>query len=317
MARHSEPIRTSVAAALLAVLLLLACQPARPDATSDDDAARAADSPRRIVSLVPAVTELLFAFGAEGRLQGRTRWGMHPPEARSIPDVGDGMRPSLEAVVEREPDLVILYEGVANEGVAGRLEGLGIPTLTVRHDRIEDLMRNARLLGDVLGCPARARRLTAGLEEGLARVREATRGLPSPRVYIDTWADPPITIGRGSFLDSLVAIAGGRNLFGDRPEPSPRVSVESIVHRDPDVVLTTAHPDSLGAPPALADRPGWAQIPAVAEGRIAAVDRDLVTRLGPRIVEAAWAIAGALHPALEAPASPAPIPPSEEVPCAA
>ena len=117
-----------------------------PEAGPDPqvDATGRATAPRRIVSLIPAATEILFALGAGDRVVGRTRWGGHPPAARHIPDVGDGIRPSLEAVVAREPDLVILYDGDTNRESRERLGRLGVPTLALRHDTLEDLSSNIR-----------------------------------------------------------------------------------------------------------------------------------------------------------------------------
>ena len=272
--------------------------------------------PRRIVSLVPAATELLFALGAGDRVVGRTRWGVHPPAARRIPDVGDGIRPSLEAVVAREPDLVILYEGETNRASREQFARLGLPTLALRHDRLEDLRRNILRLGQVLGCPAAGRALAARIAHGLEGVAAATSGRRRIRVYYDAWAEPPITIGGGSFIDSLLTVAGAMNVFGELRAASPRVSLEAIVERAPERILVMTRREASDGSPDPGARPGWERIPAVASGRITALDGDLVTRMGPRVAEAAWSIARALHADL--PSAPAAVaPPSAVTPCRA
>ena len=255
--------------------------------------------PERIVSLIPAATEILFALGAGDRVVGRTRWGVHPPEATAVPDVGDGVRPSLEVVLARNPDLVVLFEGLDTEGVAGRLEAVGVPTLSLRHNSLQDLHRNIRLLGEAVGCAASAAELSGRIERDLAAVAAATAGRERVDVYYDVWTDPPITIGRGSYLDSLLTIAGGRNVFGDLPAPSPEVGLEAIVFRDPDVIVhgRSAAPGSVDDPPG--GREAWRTIRAVALGRIAVVDADLMGRLGPRAGDAARELAVALHPGLD------------------
>ncbi len=255
--------------------------------------------PTRIVSLIPAATEILFALGAEELLVGRTRWGVHPPAARALPDVGDGVRPSLEVVLALEPDLVLLYRGDANRGVAERFDALGVRTLSLDHDTLADLERTIQLLGDLAACPGTASVLTGRIRSGLDAVAAATRALPRRRVYYDVWADPPITIGTESFIDSLLVLARADNVFGDLRGSAPRVSLEAIVQRDPDLVLVPVSPDSLESTPDLSQRPGWALVPAVAEGRVAFVDQDLVSRLGPRVADAAWALAAAVHADLE------------------
>ena len=292
--------------AVLSVALAAACGAGdgQGDAPSPDVAAQA--EPRRIVSLIPTATEILFDLGADDRLVGRTRWGVHPPAARRIPDVGDGIRPSLEAVFARDPDLVILYDGETNRESRETLQRLGVPTLALRHDTLEDLRRNILLLGELVGCPEGGRALADRIADGLAAVSRATEGLPRVRVYYDAWADPPMTIGGGSFIDSLLTIAGGVNVFGDLETTAPRVSLEAIIARDPQRILVPVAPEAFRQPPNVAARHGWERIPAVAGGRISALDRDVVSRLGPRVAEAAWSIAEALHGELPA-AAPEPV----------
>lgn len=292
--------------AVLSVALAMACGAPgdRGDARSRDVAARS--EPRRIVSLIPTVTEILFDLGAGDRLVGRTRWGVHPPAARRIPDVGDGIRPSLEAVLARDPDLVILYDGETNRESRERLQRLGVPTLALRHDTMEDLRRNILRLGELVGCPAGGSALADRIARGLAAVSRATEGRPRVRVYYDAWADPPMTIGGGSFVDSLLTIAGGVNVFGDLETAAPRVSVEAIIDRNPDRILVSVAREALDRGPNLATRHGWERIPAVAAGRVSTLDRDVVSRLGPRVAEAAWSIAEALHGELPA-AAPEPV----------
>lgn len=257
---------------------------------------------RRIVSLIPAATEILFAIGAGDRLVGRTRWGIHPPEARGIPDVGDGVRPALEAVLARNPDLVVLFAGSDTEGARTRLDALRVPTLSLKHNTIEDLGRNVALLGEAVGCPLAAQRLIHQIREDVAAVSRATAGLHPIRVYYDVWPDPPMTVGRGSFLDSLISIAGGVNVFGDLSASAPQISLETVVHRDPDLIVhpVADAPGSRAIPPG--DRPGWGSVRAVARGAVVRVDADLLGRLGPRLGDAAIELARALRPEARLPA---------------
>lgn len=284
----------------LVILSVLVCTPGGSAAQlvpARDETSHTNDA-RRIVSLVPAATEILFAIGAGDRLIGRTRWGVYPVAARSVPDIGDGIRPSLELVVARRPDLVILYSGADNTGVSERLADLDIPTLPLRHDTLADLYRNIVSLGEATGCTASARRLRRHVRDALSRVAASVASRDHPRVYYDVWADPPITIGRGSYLDALIRTAGGVNIFHDLADPSPRVSLEAIAARRPDVVLHPVSRDEERSPPA--GRPGWTTIRAVASGSVRRIDGDLAHRLGPRVAEAALEIARVLHPDVSA-----------------
>lgn len=288
---------------LIIAVLTAGCSGPSVDTASDGAETHAGPRPVRIVSLMPAATEILFALEADDRLVGRTRWGVHPPEAEQIPSVGDGMRPSLEAVLARSPDLVVMYDGEANRDALGRLETLGVPTLALRHDTVGDLERNIGVLGKVVGCVGGARRLAAFVRAGLAQVAEATTTFPRVRVYYESWADPPMTIGRGSFIDSLVLVAGGDNVFGDLEGSAPRVSLEAILARAPERILVAVPRAALDDVPEMSARRGWRELDAVRRGRIGRLDQDLVTRLGPRLADAAWDIAKGVHPGLVRPVS--------------
>ena len=227
--------------------------------------------PRRIVSLVPAATEILFALDAGGVLVGRTRFDAHPPEALEVPSVGDGVRPSVEMIVARRPDLVILFSGPDSRAAADALRRVGIPVLAVHHNTLEDLHKNMTRLGRVSGREAAAVALTSAIDRDLARIRQVTAQLPRRSVYYDAWWHPPITIGGGSYLDSLITLAGGHNVFGDLSAPSPQVSLEAIADRKPEIILYPVH-RGVDERASIQDRPGWDVLRAVREGRIRQFD---------------------------------------------
>ena len=171
--------------------------------------------PRRIVSLLPAATEILFEIGAGPDLVGRTRFDSHPPEASEVPSVGDGVRPSVEMVVSRQPDLVILFAGPDSRTASDLLRRIGVPVLAVHHNTLADLHLNIERLGRVTRRDSAAERLSARIRDDLEGIRRITRQLPERTVYYDAWWHPPITIGGGSYLDSLMTLAGVRNVFGN------------------------------------------------------------------------------------------------------
>ncbi len=261
-------------------------------------------APRRIVSLVPVATEILFSLGEGARLVGRSRFDDYPPEARLIPDVGDAIRPSVETVVLRDPDLVILVGGSDNGASVRELERLEIPHLVVVFNSLEDLRENVIRLGRILGREERAGRLWEQIARELETVRAAVEGRPRPQVYYDVGYPPAFTAGAGSYLDALLSIAGGQNVFGDLSAPSPQVSLEAILARDPDVIIypvSSNEPPQAGAPE---DRPGWENLRAVRSGSVLEVPSELLHRLGPRVGEAARVLAVALHPEIEGAQSP-------------
>lgn len=246
---------------------------------------------RRIVSLNPATTELLLALGAVDRLVGRTSWDLYSPAVRRVPDLGNGIRPNIEAVLETRPDLVILYGSEDNVIAAQRLRGAGVATLSLKLDRIAQFERAALLVGAAVGREDRARAVVDSVHRTLDSVRSAVAGKARPRAFWHVWDAPIITIGRGSFLHELLEIAGGENVYGDVEAPSPRVELEDIAQRDPSIVL--AGPD--GARRIRSDQ-RWRAVRAVRNGRVMVVDTNLVARPSVRLGEAAVSLARLLHP---------------------
>ncbi|HEX6434001.1 MAG TPA: helical backbone metal receptor [Gemmatimonadales bacterium] len=231
---------------------------------------------RRIVSLIPAATELLYAIGAESRLVGRTQYCDYPVAVRAIPNLGDGIKPSIEAVLARRPDLVVLYNSGQNAAVAGRLRELGIPAPRLNTDALSDVPRVAHMLGVLTAHSRGADSVAAVFDSSLAHATIAQPGR-RPKVLLLVWEQPPMTIGRGSFLNELIERAGAENLFADVPSTSGVVSIEAVASRNPDLIFTTAE-----GPSAFASRPEWQVVPAVRERRFLRVSGSEFNRPSPR-----------------------------------
>ncbi len=271
---------------LVACLLCAACRPAADRSgaaagplTVADDGGRTvtlAAPARRVVSLAPSSTELLFALGAGDRVVGRTTWCNYPPEARRVPVVGDGLSPNVEAIAARRPDLVVLYRSQLTETAAAQLERLGIPAVILAQDRLEDVARAARRIGRLTDRQAAGDSIAAAME----RLLGTAPPHPIARVAFVVWDNPPMVIGAGSYLDQLATLAGAVNVFHDLGAASATVSLETIAARDPDVILDLA--DSAGtAVPAYASRREWRAIRAVRERRFLTLPADLFGRPSP------------------------------------
>jgi len=293
----------TVSRSFLGFILLsaAACRatPPAPGELVDDTGARTALAapPRRIVSLIPATTELLFALGAGDRVVGRTRYCDYPAEAARVPDLGNGIQPNVEAVVAARPDLVLLYKSGADRGAADRLRGLGIPVLELATDRIADMARITRLLGRALSVAETAESLVARTHRDLDSA-SAGAGSPAhrPTVFILAWDRPVMTLGQGSFLSEIIEHAGARNLFADLPASSAQVSIETIAARDPDFILATGAPDV-----AIAERPEWQVVRAMREHRFVRVNGSEFNRPGPRVGQAVRELVAALAAARATP----------------
>jgi iron complex transport system substrate-binding protein len=250
------------------------------------DTLRLAAPARRVVSLIPATTELLFAIGAGPSVVGRTRYCDYPPSAKAVPDLGDGIKPSIEAILSQHPDLVILYNSGQNAAVAVRLRELGISAVMLNTDALTDVDRVARMLGKLTHHEPGADSVVAMFDTALSAATRPAAG-HRPTVLLLVWEQPPMTIGRGSFLHELVERAGGENLFADVTASSGVVSIEAVAARNPDLIFTTTD-----GPSSFADRPEWQAVPAIRKHRFLRVSGSEFNRPSPRAPGAIRKLAG-------------------------
>jgi iron complex transport system substrate-binding protein len=276
-------------------LVLVACEKPRTEVGSlkDDfgDPVRIGEPPRRIVSLNPATTEILFALGAGSRLVGRSNYDLWPDSAKLIQALGNGIQPNVEAVLGTRPDLVVLYASQDNRPAAGRFRAAGVNTLSLKNDSIADFRRTVETLGAILGDSVRARSVTDSVYHTIDRVRASTARLTRPTVFWHIWDAPLITIGAGSFMNELVNIAGATNVYADIEAPSKTISLEDVARRDPEFILA----GPIGAAKIAGD-PRWRIVRAVRNGKVLIVDTVVVARPSVRLGEAALSLANLLHP---------------------
>jgi iron complex transport system substrate-binding protein len=292
------PVFRFSALILAVVVTLPACSaPARetkPAAVVRDDFGTPVDfgkSPRRIVSLNPATTELLFSIGALPRVVGRSQWDTFPESVTTVPSLGQALRPNVEAILGARPDLVLLYASQDNRDAYDRLRRAGVMTVALRIDSIAQFERGTRLIGRITGDSVRADALVDSVHATLERVRAATASLPHPTVFIHAWDRPIIAIGGGSFQSQLLEIAGGRNVYGDIAAPSATVTLEDVVQRNPEYVFASP----ISAPKMRASA-SWRTIPAVRAGRLLVYDTLLIGRPSGNLGAAAVSLAALLHP---------------------
>ena len=256
--------------------------------------------PERIVALVPSVTDLILALGESDRLVARTRYDTDPRLA-ALPTVGGGLDPNIEAIIGLRPDLVIAWPG-ADQPIIGHLEAAGIAVYGAGSQSLEDQARHTRQIGQLLGIELRADSLLAHIDSSFAALAAALDGVPEVSALYVAWHDPPMTTGPGTFVDSIMSVAGGRNIFDDATTDWPQVNMEEIVTRDPDVLILPV-PD-VGDSVTIAWvhlTPGWRDLRAVRTGKILLVDSELFSRPGPRIIDAATQLAELLHPGMTGP----------------
>jgi len=296
--RHSVAARPLLL--LLAALLLAACDVPRAEQgrqlgdEARDDAPPVAEvvdaagrthavgaAPTRILSLVPSATLALLELGEGGRLVGRTEYDTASALAH-LPSVGGGLEPNLEFVLSLRPDLVIRFAGPSDPLTPQQLDRLGIAHFAVRPDGIEDVRHIVGQLGTLTGAEARALSVVAALDSALDDVRARVAGRAPVRVVFLVNGTPPWAAGPGTFMDELVRLAGGVNVFSDLDALYAPVSPEELVARGADVILTL---NAAGLDPRLV------------RGALVREVGDGVQVPGPGLAVSARAVARALHPA--------------------
>jgi iron complex transport system substrate-binding protein len=257
-------------------------------------------APKRVVSLSPAITELMYAIGAGTQLVGATKYCNYPSEANDIPRVGAGTLESLsrETIVSLNPDLV-LCKWDTHEPLVESLDELGIPTLAVGADSLEQLFDEISLLASVMRTTSQAESLVDSMKTRLEKLSAVTESIPASErvsVFYEVWHEPLMTAGPDSFIGELLKIAGMRNIFDDTTQRYPKVSSEVVVHRNPDVILApSTHATEVNIEAVMA-RQGWEGVQAVRDKKIFLIDGDQVSRCGPRLLEALEQMIRAVYP---------------------
>lgn len=245
----------------------------------------------RVVSLVPSVTQLVAAMGLGGRLVARTGYDSDSALS-SLPSLGRTLWPAPEAVMALDPDLVVLASGDAAGGLTAALETASIPVFVSDIHRIADITSTATRLGRLLRADTPADSLVTAITAALAAVRAAAAAaVGRPSVFYVLWHDPPYTAGPNSYIDELIQIAGGHNVFHDLGARWGSVSLEEVLRRDPEIIVVPVGDRGSVRPESLSRAPGWAELSAVRFGRVATVDARLFHLPGPGVVEAATVLA--------------------------
>ncbi len=272
------------------LILLLSCA-----------AALLAAAPQRIISTAPSITEMLYTLGLGDRVVGVTTYCHYPAEARSKPKIGTYIEPNLELIASLKPDLVVIQKNPIR--LEDKLRALKLNVLEVTHDTIEEVYGSIQKIADAAGVSDRARALNDKLREQLAQIRNAVAGQPTVKMMFVVGRAPSrledlIAVGKASYLNEIMAVAGGENIFKAAVAAYPKISMEEVLARSPGVIVdmgdmsqtegvTEAHKREVVAL--------WKRYASL-RARVFAVASDVFTVPGPRMVDAAREFAKMLHP---------------------
>ena len=253
----------------------------------------------RIVSLSPAATEILFAVGAGDEVVARTDFCNYPQEVSNIFSVGgfDGKAFSMETIVAQDPDLVIATTGM-HDHLKKPLEDLGITVFMSNTTDFETLYNEIIQIAELTGNEKTAKKIVSDMKDEIKDVNKKVKDFEPKTIYWEVWNDPYMSIGSKSYINEIISLAGGENIFASIEEGYPTVSEESIIVANPEYIGLPAGEWSTPAENFYA-RAGWENISAVQNKQVIYVTEDLVSRPGPRAALAVKELAGKLYPDVE------------------
>ncbi|QIN60838.1 Vitamin B12-binding protein [Caballeronia sp. SBC1] len=244
---------------------------------------------QRIVSLAPHVTELLFAAGGGARVVGAVSYSDYPPQAKSVPRVGDNKSLDLERIVAMKPDLIVVWRHGNAMRQIDRLRELHVPMFFSEPHRLDDIPVTIDKLGVLLGTSAQANKASNAFRHDIAGLRARYSNRPPVSVFYQVWDDPLMTLNGTHIISEVIDLCGGHNVFTDLKPLVPTISTEAVLAADPEAIVT-ATPGATSSEHALPSLDAWRKWPslkAVARGNLFGIDGDLINRPTPRLALAA------------------------------
>ena len=276
------------AVGMLTIGMLTSVSLAAAPLTVVDDTGRSVTlqgSPRRIVSLAPGATEMLFAAGAGDRVIATVAFSDEPAAAKRVPRIGDVTAVDIERLVALHPDVVVVWPGGGNPAQVERIAQLHIPLYRQQVDRLADLAPSLRRLGALAADPDVGERAARALEKQIAGIKLQYAGGQHPSVLLEVWNHPIYTVGGNHLMRDALQLCGAHNVFGDLKERGPVIDTAAVIARNPDVIVAVAPPGE--AQGWLNEWRRFTSLAAVRSGRLVAYEDLALTRLGPSVVPAA------------------------------
>ncbi|MFN3789914.1 cobalamin-binding protein [Massilia sp.] len=280
---------------LIAALLLWAAAGAQAAVSVVDDAGRRVtveQAARRVISMAPHATELLFAAGGGARVVGAMNYSDYPEAAKKIPLVGSNSVIDMERVLALRPDLIVVWHSGNTARQIAQLESLGVPVFHSEPRTLEQVADNVERLGRLLGTGPAAEAAAAALRARLKGL-EARYARRSPvTVFYQIWDQPLYTLNDTQIASDAIRLCGGRNVFGSLRAVAPEVGIEAVLQADPEAIMAGKRYDP--ANPGLRLWEPYKSMTAVKRGNLLTVEGELLTRPGPRVIDGAAQLCEAL-----------------------
>ena len=254
--------------------------------------------PRRIISLLPSLTEILYDLGLADRVVGVTTYSNYPPAAASKPKVGSYININVERILSLAPDLVIGSKDGNERMVVRLLEQAGIPVFVVNPRGVYEAVDTVAVVAKICGIGAHGAAIAGELRARAHKVTARTRRLQPVLVLLQINVRPIMAVNRHTVHHDLIRLSGGINMTAEEPVTYPRISIEEVILRKPEVILISSMERGGRFERARQEWLTWSSIPAARNGRVHLIDSDLIDRPSPRLVEGLERMAAFLHPEL-------------------
>jgi len=248
----------------------------------------------RIVSLAPGATAMMFAAGAGAHIVGTSDYSNEPEAAQRIERVGDSQGVDIERILALHPDVVVVWSSGNSAAQIAKLERVGLPVYRHRIRRLADIPDSVRRFGALAGTSEVAGPVADDLNARITALSQRYAAVSGGTMLVQVWDHPIYTVGQSELMTDVVTICGYRNIYADLPEPGPAVSLESVLERNPDVILAVG-PDRRAADEWLHGWRAYPTLKAVRSGRLIPWTDQRLSRLGPSMVDAAEALCAALR----------------------
>jgi iron complex transport system substrate-binding protein len=273
---------------LLAAALVFGCASAAGEIRLTDDAGREVvlqQPARRVISLAPHMTELMFAAGAGSRVVGTVAYSNYPEAAKAIPRIGDSALLDLERIVELKPDLILVWQHGNAQRQLDKLLSLGIPVFYNQPDRLSDVAGSVEKLGRLAGTGAIASKVAGAFAEREDKLRRRYAARPPVRVFYQIWEKPLMTVNDDHLISDIIRLCGGQNVMGKLKQLVPVISTEAVLEADPEAIAGAAV-EAVGLR-RLDNWKAWQGILAVKRDNLFLIPADLISRATPRVLDGA------------------------------
>jgi iron complex transport system substrate-binding protein len=257
---------------------------------------RIPNSPKRIVSLAPSITEILFTLGLREEIVGVTDFCDYPEAALTRPRIGGFVNPSIERIVSLKPDLILGIRDGNRMDTIHRLSDLGFSVYVVDPTGFDGVVKTIENIGEVVRRREKSTEIIRTMIKKKEVVVKLTQSLPKPKVFFQVGSSPIVTVGRGTLGDELIRLAGGRNISENESGSYPVYGVETILSKAPEVIILSSMDTKRDYFNLMKMWRSWRELPAVKMNAIYVIDSNLVDRPTPRVVEGLEAMAKMIHP---------------------